>query len=296
MKAMELRSIGKIHVDVLEACKWFKKIDIPTAGTRLEAIRNYLDELLNPTTPEAAPLGANATEEDAYYALSDGAGFGLIATEMSKLSSQLLPRQALKDILKGPLVASEEEPPTTDDARNKFVELELAAYCSSAGFRLLGFEDLKFAFEGHHYLVECKRPFSEANLDYHIEKGYSQLQRKLNHASDRGIVAVAVEKVFGLDKRFREVESASSASEFAVSIAKQFRRKIVQYDLAWIDTRVVGFLAIIRFLTKTREPESCCANYIPVLIKRASPQIGQVAESQRLDSMMEVLRQRFLAF
>jgi hypothetical protein len=146
---MEFRSIGLILVDVLQACKWFEKIGISTTGTRLEAIRGYLDELLNPTTPEAKPLGEDATEEDIYYALSDGAGFGLIAAEMAKLSSQLLPRRTLRDNLQGPLAASKEEPGSTSDARNKFVEIELAAYFSSAGFKLLGFDDLKFEFEGH---------------------------------------------------------------------------------------------------------------------------------------------------
>jgi hypothetical protein len=220
--------------------------------------------------------------------LNDGAGFGLIAKELSKLSPQIRPRHTLTDILKGPLTTSQENS-STSDARNKFVELEFAAYYSAAGFALLGFDDLKFEFEGHHYVVECKRPFSGATLDDNIERAYSQLRNKLVNSLDRGIVAVAVEKVFGLDRRFYEVESASSASEFAESIAKQFGRNLVQYDLTWIDTRVVGFLAVIRFLTKTREPESCSANYILALVKRTSPQVGQAVESLRLDRMMEAL-------
>jgi hypothetical protein len=50
---MKFRSRGQILVEVLEACEWFKKVGIPTTGTRLEAIRDYLDELLSPTTPSA---------------------------------------------------------------------------------------------------------------------------------------------------------------------------------------------------------------------------------------------------
>jgi len=292
---MEFRPIGRIYLDVLRACEWFEKIGISTTGTRLEAIRGYLDELLNPTTPEAKPLGEDATEEDTYYALSDGAGFGLIAAEMAKLSSQLLPRRTLRDILQGPLAASKEEPGSTSDARNKFVELELAAYCSSAGFKLLGSDDLKFEFEGHQYVVECKRPSHEATLDNNIEKAYSQLRGKLGHASDRGIVAVAIEKVFGLERRIHHVESASSATAFAVSIGKELRSRIAKYERMWIDPRVVGVLAIIRFLMKTRIPESLGASYILGLVKFASPQVAQAAESERLDRMIEALRQKFLA-
>jgi hypothetical protein len=280
---------------MLQACEWFEKIGISTTGTRLEAIRRYLDELLNPTTPEAKPLGEDATEEDTYYALSDGAGFGLIAAEMAKLSPQIIRHHTLQDILKGPLAASREEP-STNNARNKYVELEFAAHCSSAGFKLLGLDDLKFEFEGHQYLVECKRPFREATLDRNIEEAYSQLRGKLGHASDRGIVGVAVEKVFGLDRRrIHQVESASSATAFAVSIAKELRSRIAKYERMWIDSRVVGVLAIIRFLMKTGVPESLGASYIFGLVKFASPQVAQAAESERLDRMIEALRQKFLA-
>ncbi len=83
---MQFRSRGQIHVDVIHARNWFEEINISTTGTRLELIQGYFDELLNPTLPEGAnPLGVDATEEDTYYALSDGAGFGLIKAEMSKL-------------------------------------------------------------------------------------------------------------------------------------------------------------------------------------------------------------------
>jgi hypothetical protein len=283
---MEIRTTGQILVDVLKAREWFESIGIPTTGTRIEAIRDYLYEHLDPITP---------ADENTYYALSDGTGFGLIATEMSKLSPQILRRRSLQDILKGPLLASEEVPPINDHARNIFLELELAAYCSSTGFKILGLEDLNFEFEAHRYFVQCKRPFREENLDYHMKRAYCQLKKQLVKPSDRGIVAVAVEKMFGLDRQFHPVESASSASEFAVSVAKQFGRKIVQYNRTWVDTRIVGFLAIIRFLTKTGEQEQPCANYIPVLVKRASPQVGQAAESERLDSMMKALQQKFRA-
>jgi hypothetical protein len=296
---MEVRRTSDILADVVNACQWFEEIGIPTTSTRPEAIRNYLHGLLDTTTPAAALPGVDATEEDVYYVLSDGDGFGRIATEMKKLSPQLSPqayaklKDTLRDILKGPLAASQEKTSTNDnDARNKFVELELAAHFASAGFRIIGFEDLKFEFEGHHYLVECKRPFSQAKLDDNIEHGYTQLKRELG-PTERGIVAVAVEKVFGLDQRTHEGESTASA--FALSIAKQFRDEIkrADYEHTWLDTRVVGLLAIIRFLVKTRVPEpprAVC--YIPALVKFG----GLPAESQRLDRMMEALRSRFLAF
>jgi hypothetical protein len=290
---MHFRSRTQIHVDVIHACDWFEKKGIPIAGTRLEQIRGYFEELLNPTTSEEKSLEVKATEIDTYYAMSDGAGFSLIASEMSKLPSHLLPRRTLRDILDGPLAASKEDP-SSSDSRNKFVELELAAHFSSAGLHLLGFDDLKFDFEGHTYLVECKRPSHRGTLDDNIEKAYTQLRAKLDHSSDRGIVAVAVEKVFGLEGRIYPVESPAAATDFAKSIAKEFGSMVSKYERTWVDPRIVGVLAIIRFLTNTNVPGLTSASYVLGLLKFASPKTGQAAENGRLDRLIEILRTKFL--
>jgi hypothetical protein len=285
---MHVRSLGQIYVDALRARDWFEATGIATASTRLESIIACVDGLLNPTAG-TEPLGSRATAEDMYYALSDGAGFGLIATEMSKLKSDLLPRRALQDILKGPLAISKEEP-SSSDPRNKFVELELAANLSSAGLQLLDFDDVQFQFENHAYLVECKRPSQSNRLEHNIEKAYAQLTAKLRRSSDRGIVAVALEKVFDLDRRIQPTALAISPADFAKSIAKQFRRRISKYQARWVDPRVIGVLAIIRFLNTERDPDLVGSSYVLGLIKFTS---HDPAEDARSDRLIEVLQGRF---
>jgi len=291
---MYLRSGTQIHVDVIHARDWFEQIGVPTAGTRLEMILKYFDELLNPTSSDSNPLGANPTEANTYYALNDGAGFGLIASEMSKLPSHLLPKLALKDILQGPLAASGDVT-SNSDSRNKFVELELAANLSAAGFKLLGFDDVKVEFEGHNYLIECKRPTrAGTTLDANVEKAYSQLQAKLGDSSERGIVAIAVEKVFGLENRIHLFESDTSATNFAKKLTGQLYGSVRKYERTWVDPRVVGVLAIVRFLMKSKEDsELIASNYILGLLKFASARVGQKSESDRLDRMVGKLQQKF---
>ncbi len=287
---MQFQSLGQIIADVIHTRAWLGEIGISTTGTRLEKIQDHLVELLNPTTPSVSPLAVNANEEDTYYALSDGASFGRIAAEMRKLSPHLLPRRTLQDILKGPLVPSQEKPGSTATPRNKFVELELAAHCSSAGCRLLGFDDLTFEFEGCRYVIECKRPWHKGTLDRNIKNAYRQIQSKLDGSDCRGIVAVAVEKMFGLDNRFQQVDSDDSAFELAHLIGEQFRKELKTYYHRWIDTRVVGVLAIIRFLWKSTTPDTKVASYILCLVKFATPQVAQAAESTRLDRLIETFR------
>ena len=232
---MHFRTPGQIYVDALRARDWLEATGIPTANTRLAHIIAHIYGLLNSVTAGDGPLGVGASPEDTYYALSDGAGFGLIAAEMSKLPSNLLPRGALVDILKGPLAISKEEP-SSSDPRNKFVEFELAANLSSAGLQLLDFDDVKFQFENHAYLIECKRPSQSNRLEHNIEKAYTQLSAKLTSSSDRGIVAVAVEKVFDLDSRIQPVALAISPTDFARSVAEQFRSRISKYETGWVSS------------------------------------------------------------
>jgi hypothetical protein len=243
-------------------------------------------------TPEARELESLTPRAETYYALSDGSAFGLIAKQLSSLSSSLLPRRTLRDILSGPLVPKEETL-ASSDGRNKFVELELAAYLSSARFELKRFDDVAFEFEGIRYHVECKRPFLEGRLEENIDKAYRQLQKKLAGPNDRGIIAVALDKMLGLDLVVQEFPSHSSASEFAEVIAKRFRAKVEHYQSEWVDPRVVGFYGIIQFLTRTESPPSFGPSYNLALIIIATPHSGQEADFQRLQRMMQRVKSSF---
>ena len=137
-------------------------------------------------------------------------------------------------------------------------------------------------------MIECKRPWHKGTLGNNIEEAYRQLRSKLDGPNCQGIVAVAVEKVFDLDRRFQQVDSEASASELAHSIGKQFRNELTDYYRNWLDTRVVGVLAIIRFLWRSRPQDTKVAtSYILCLVKFATPQVAQTVESTRLDRLIE---------
>ncbi len=186
--------------------------------------------------------------------------------------------------------ASRESEDGTTDPRNKFVELELAAHCSDAGFNLIGFDDLKFDFEGQEYFVECKRPSHNRTLDQNIDKAYTQLRARLGDSSARGLVAIAVEKVFDLDRTFHEVDSHADTSRLGLSIGKEFLARVSRFRRSWVDPRIVGVVAIIRFLAKVRKPEWISYSYQVGLMKFASEYEGQQTDSERLDRMVAALR------
>lgn len=290
---VEFRGLGHVFLAVIRACDWYSEIGISIEGSRLEGIRTYIEtRLLRTDTPEARELESLTPRAETYYALSDGAAFGLVATQLSSLPSNLLPRRTLRDILSGPLVPKQETP-ASSDGRNKFVELELAAYLSSAGFDLKAFDDVTFEFEGAFYHVECKRPFREGRLEENIDKAYRQLRTKLAGPNDRGIIAVALDKILGLDRVVQEFPTYSAASEFAQAVAKWFRTRVERYQREWVDPRVVGFFGVIQFLARTESPPSFGPSYNLMLLIIATPDSGQEAEFQRLRRMMQKVNRSF---
>ena len=103
-------------------------------------------------------------------------------------------------------------------------------------------------------------------------------------------MAVAVEKVFDLHNRFQSADSEASALALAHRIGEQFKGELANFYRRWLDPRVVGVLAIIRFLWRSRTPDTPVASYILCLVKFATPQVGQAVESERLDRLIEALR------
>lgn len=113
----------------------YDDLGIETEGTRLHAIQTVAENL-------QADLAARPHEDvvnrwsnqETYYALSDGAAFGRIAREIPKVGPNLLPRRKLQTVLEGPLYLTEDQPGDESvNARNVSTELELAADFSEKG-------------------------------------------------------------------------------------------------------------------------------------------------------------------
>src|SRR5208337_3202819 len=89
-------------------------------------------------------------------------------------------------------------------------------------------------------------------------------------------------------------DSPALSHEFARSKALGIAPMVIKYRSMWTDPRIVGVFEIMRFLTRSKLPNSFGANYILVLEKFATPKVGQAAESRRLDDMIRTLKNHFL--
>ncbi len=289
--AYQVKRLGDVVVDIHRAIEWYKSLRINIDNTRLDDIYKHVAlGLMNPSTEEGESFNKGIVQEIDYYALNDGSAFGLIASEFSKLTQNTIPKRTLRDVLNGPLTLKKENL-SNNDARNKFVELELAANLSSAGIEILGFDDVYFEFENIRYLCECKRPFKESTLDSNIEKAYSQLTKKLKSKKDRGLIAIAVEKIFNLDQSFKIANSPNDISEYTLKIANEFKKKVSKYQTKWVDTRIVGILAIIRFLIKTQKIAGPSYNIATIVLP--SPSFCQKSDHDKLLRLSDYLKSKF---
>lgn len=288
MGNFHLRSFDQILEDIRQARSWYEGIGIKTSGTRLEMIESRTDDFLRDlksSTPQEVVARWDST--DTYYVLSDGAGFGRIAREIGRVGPNLMPKKELRAILEGPISPRDEVPGDASvNARNFFTELELAAYLSEKGISPTGFDDLSFRFRGVNFEVQCKRLLSTSldRVRENIEKAYTQLQRNMATDYDRGLIALAIEKIMSIEGKCFRVEEESDLTHEVQRLSEEFRTRFGHSWWGFVDPRVIGLALIVRFLGYSVKQNVIGPVYYVALANLASPDAFQAAD-------LELLRQ-----
>lgn len=289
-----LRNFSQILIDVQSARDWYTSIGISTEGTRLELIEERVAALLTDLKSEPAEKVVERWgTAETYYVLSDGAAFGRIAREISKIGPNLTPKKSLRVLLEGPLNPQDETPGDGSvNARNIFTELELAAYFSEKGISPTGFGDLRFRFNEVNYSLQSKRLLSISRVQENIQKAYDQLKRDLTTDEDRGLIALAVDKVMGLEGKLYRVEGEVDLTAEVYRLTEEFKK---MFGFAWarfIDTRVSGILVILRFLCQTTKLNAIGPAYYVSILPLATEQTFQASEFLRLRYVVSQLSGR----
>ena len=295
MAIFATRSFDEIVTDAERARLWLDGLQPPvrTGETRLQEIEDRSRQLvtdLKQLSPEK--VVAQHSTPETFYILGDGFAFGRIAENLSLLQSHEIPRGTLRDALAGPLVPKDESAETgSNDARNKFAELELAADLMAKGIRVVGFDDVRFSLGGREYHIQCKRPFSARGIDSNVEHAYRQLSKRMEDDQDRGFVALAVDKSLHLDNGF-VVEASTDGLEIEQVIRSLHGRLLEHTHRPWerfIDTRVIGVIFIYKFLVRTRELNVLGTAYYLALQPLTSAADLQETERQRVLEVVNVL-------
>jgi hypothetical protein len=288
------RAIPYDHIlrDVQLAREWFDHVGVASAGTRLVAIErtlaSFLADLQSLSIAQLTAQWDWASRRDAYYALTEGEAFSRIHKQLSRLRSDQLPRSELSRALQGPLVPSSETPGTTEP-RNIFIELDLASVLMRSGVQITGFDDVRFRFDRIGYVTQCKRPFSAKSVAANVEAAWKQIDVRAPKGShERGIIALAVDKVLGLDQqRPSAIQDKPDLDARVSDMAKSF---LDDHQSAWeevIDHRVVAVLLLFRFLCHTLPPvNTISAVHYEVLVPTTRPGTKDHKRLRRLRSKL----------
>jgi hypothetical protein len=271
-------------MDVQCARAWYTSIGISTDGTRLELIEERVAALLADLKSEPAEKVVERwSKAETYYALSDGAAFGRIAREITKVGPNLMPKKSLRVLLEGPINPEDEVPGDKSvNARNIFTELELAAYFSEMGIPPTGFGDLRFRFKEVTYSLQCKRLLSTSRVQENVHKAYDQLKGNLTTDDDRGLIALAADKVMRLEGKIYRVENEPDVSSEVYKLTEEFKKTFGPAWAKFIDTRVTGILVIFRFLCHTVKLNVIGPAYYVVVLPLVSVQTLQASDLCRL--------------
>ncbi len=306
------RTYKQILADVQAARVWYESIGIKTDKTRLELIEKRIHGVIQDINSLSLPrevVVERWSNADTYYALNDGAAFGRIARELDKVGPNLLPKKILRNLLAGPLSPLDEvSGDQSVNPRNYFTELELAAFFSEKGIPPTGFDDLKFQFQGVNFIVQCKRLQSCARVNANIDHACNQLKKDFVTRSDRGLIALAIEKVMHLDGKMfcvEEREDLNKSLDYEVSkLIKEFCEKFKPY---WqkFDRRIMAIMFICRFLFLPVKPNVISSAYIINFLDLNSVKVFRVkdftkvfreADSRRLQRLISFLNGKQFSF
>lgn len=222
-------------------------------------------------------------------ALVEAINWTRVIGALRQVPSHLLPRRRIKQALEGRGAASKQ-------ARDAFFELDIAAFLLHAGLQVTSFDDVAFEFEGVEFYVECKRLSGKSSVRNNLERACEQVRVRLDKSGDaersRGLVAVSVETLYGLDSSpmvaFEESEPDRTTRQLVRRFDLEFG-PVIKTALG-IETRILGVLVRAPFLVK--RGNEVFANHILSLTPWCSAAHGQLKDELLVRDLAERLRSR----
>lgn len=161
----------------------------------------------------------------------------------------------LKVAVRGPEF-SKDENAMSNEARNHLFAINLAARIKDRGLDVVGFKDININFENHQIAIQCKRPYSIERLEANINDAYEQMKTENSMTDDnnvRGIVAISVEKILGLDKNTFVFKTGQHIEEF---IYREVDKLCDLHRTKWLhlmNINIFGIFFYFRFFAQVQD-------------------------------------------
>lgn len=251
-------NFSQIYEQLKPVKKWLQethKIDL--TKSRFELIDARLKELRDAHTKNQLKDFFEGKDARTYIiAPIDALAFIDIYKAFNHLKPhESLPKTKLQKAINGPYL-SEDEDLENNESRNILFELELASVFQKRGINITSFDDFGFNFQGVRVLVECKRPVNKTTLVSNINYAAQKLNRQIDNSQQesRGLIAIAVDKIFGVDKGILDVKTTSqmenAVDNSMMSLISQHREK---YWASMININFLGVIFILNYIAKSND-------------------------------------------
>lgn len=235
-----------------EACEWLSDHGLDCPRTRVGEYKRHLNELADyweqGKVDELLRLRDFSTLINSCHEASE---LSNIFKGLVSLADQSIVKK-LQEFIKGPVSCLKENASSSSNrGRNIAFELNIAARFATAGFTidLTKEADIIVYMLDYEVFVECKRPQHDHQINSNIKGALSQLKRRYLTAKNpelaRGIIAVAIGKVFNPNMLLIEASTPEYLSQKLSSINKAF---IDQYEPKWrnpSDGKTIGALVYL---------------------------------------------------
>ena len=123
--------------------------------------------------------------------------------------------------------------------------------------------------------------FSPSNVGSNIDKAYDQLKRNLVTDDDKGLIALAIEKLTGLEGKAFRVEEGADPTQEVFRLAEEFRTAFNRSWQTFIYQRITAIIIILRFLCYTVKHNVIGPAYYLDFVNLASRETLQAVDVQR---------------
>jgi hypothetical protein len=171
-------------------------------------------------------------------------------------------KRKLEIILSGPPLLADENPSSTNAARNTLFELYLASRIAAGGLPVEVGEhpDLTCRLGVAEILIECKRPFAPTAVGRAVKQAYGQLKRQIpsRPAGTFGLIAVSVARILNPGDSFLsyydERRASERLSQMLLEISEQEETRKALLEVAK-DGQIVGALFHVNTIALDRTAE-----------------------------------------
>lgn len=253
------RGFAEILAGVKLTRTWYERVvGYQTAATVLEEIETNLEGMVRDLASlEPISFLRLWDNRSTYYSLTEGSIFAQIHRQFSRMPSHQLPREALRKALNAPLCPQEEDP-NTNEARNRRLELEIAAELLSNDIPISGYDDVKFTFEGVEFLIQCKRPFGESSIRANLQKAWEQTKDRIEpRGQTRGLIFISLARVHEVESPYAfQIGSERDIERFVRTKSHEFSEQHGPFWVDLFDERVAAIILGFKFIAHTLPPEN----------------------------------------